>query len=77
MLQKWWDKNAEVTLTNLLNDSLISGVLINFHDITEKRRYEKKIIYLNDHDELTGLYNQTYFNKIKNKMNRQDNLPFQ
>lgn len=68
-------KNLEISLTDLRHDPVIAGVLINFHDITQRRAFEKKIMHMNYHDDLTGLYNRTYFNKIKEKMDGQDYLP--
>lgn len=36
-------KFIETTVTNLLNDPIIDGVLINFHDITKRKEAEEKL----------------------------------
>jgi diguanylate cyclase (GGDEF)-like protein/PAS domain S-box-containing protein len=58
-------KHIELTAVNLINNPDIKGILINFHDITEQKLREEKIMYLNYHDKLTGLYNRTYFEQQK------------
>lgn len=68
-------KDVEVTGVNLFNDLSINGILINYHDITENKIREEKIIYLNNHDSLTGLYNRALFESGKNKIDKQSNLP--
>ena len=44
-------------------------------DITEKRKWEENIIYLNSHDTLTGLYNKTFFNNEVRHLDTKENLP--
>ncbi len=39
----------------------VSGAVVVFRDVSEKRRKEEEIQYLGYHDQLTGLYNRTYF----------------
>lgn len=36
-------RNIEVTATNLINDPLINGILINYHDITDRLKTEKAL----------------------------------
>jgi len=36
-------KPIELTATNLVNDPVIKGVLLNYHDITERKRVEKAL----------------------------------
>ncbi len=38
-----------------------TGVVLVFHDITERKQAEEKLRYMSIHDTLTGLYNRTYF----------------
>ncbi|MDP4132900.1 MAG: PAS domain S-box protein [Bacillota bacterium] len=40
----------------------IQGVFCIARDITERKAREEKILYLSNHDPLTGLYNRTYYN---------------
>jgi len=56
-------KYVELTAINLLNDNNINGVLVNYHDITERIKREEELKYIGYHDILTGLYNRPYFEK--------------
>jgi PAS domain S-box-containing protein len=38
--------------------------VLSLLDISERKRKEEKISYLAYHDQLTGLYNKTYLNKL-------------
>lgn len=68
-------KHIELTAVNLIKDPHIKGILINFHDITEQKTREERIIYLNQHDSLTGLYNRTFFEEEKILLDREKQLP--
>lgn len=65
----------ELTGVNLIFDPNIRGILVNFHDITERKIKEKEIVYLTEHSTLTGLYNRRYFDLEKRRMDNADNLP--
>ncbi|NLM21195.1 MAG: PAS domain S-box protein [Peptococcaceae bacterium] len=56
------------------NESLISleGIVI---DITQSKRNQMQIQYLNDHDVMTGLYNRIYYEKAKNELDKEEYLP--
>ncbi|MBV8236342.1 MAG: EAL domain-containing protein, partial [Acidimicrobiia bacterium] len=54
---------AEVSLMNLLDDSAVQGVVVNFHDITERKQFEEKLTFDAYHDHLTGLSNRTAFHE--------------
>lgn len=64
-----------LTSVNLTKDPYINGVLINFHDITERKMREDKILHLNYHDSLTGLYNRVYFEMEKEVLDTKNQLP--
>lgn|GEM_PF-3587780 len=68
-------KYIEVTAVNLMKDSNIKGILINYHDITERKKREEKILHLSYHDSLTGLYNRTFFQNEKEGFDTETNLP--
>ena len=48
----------EVTVTNLLDDPNVRGVVANAHDITARVAHEKELEHLAFHDRLTGLPNR-------------------
>ncbi len=57
------------------HDNKIVGAVVSFSDITERRSKEAEISYLSYHDILTGLYNRTYFEKEKIKLDKKRFLP--
>ncbi|MHB8131517.1 MAG: HD domain-containing phosphohydrolase, partial [Mobilitalea sp.] len=65
----------ELTAVNLTHDLNIKGILVNYNDITERKIREKEIIYLSQHDSLTGLYNRAFFEIEKLRLNSADYLP--
>ncbi|NLO35847.1 MAG: diguanylate cyclase [Clostridiaceae bacterium] len=56
------------------NGAVVGGV-ITFMDITERRKQEAKIRYLNEHDALTGLYNRRVLEKSLAEINQPGNWP--
>ncbi|MBC7959357.1 MAG: PAS domain S-box protein, partial [Vallitaleaceae bacterium] len=68
-------KDIEMTAVNLLNDTNINGILMNYKDITEHKKIAEKILFLNYHDVLTGLYNRRFYEKEIIRMDTEDNLP--
>ena len=53
----------------------ITGAVITFMDISERRQKEAEIQYLNCYDTLTGLRNRRCFDENRNKIDIPDNLP--
>lgn len=50
----------------------LEGIII---DITESKRQFLQIQYLNDHDQLTGLFNRPYYETVRNRMSREQANP--
>ncbi|MBC7960226.1 MAG: diguanylate cyclase, partial [Vallitaleaceae bacterium] len=46
-----------------------------YKDITEHKKIAEKILFLNYHDVLTGLYNRRFYEKEIIRMDTEDNLP--
>lgn len=53
----------------------IIGLIGIGRDISQRKKKEAEIIYLNHHDLLTGLFNRTYFQQEKNRLDKQEFLP--
>src|SRR5438132_2631738 len=54
---RWQD----VTMTNRCDDPSVEGIVVNFHDITERKQAEDQLLHVAYHDRLTGLSNRTGF----------------
>lgn len=69
----WIENYARPIYDN--NDLLIGfdGIIRNIQD---RKELEKKLLYLSYHDSLTGLYNRSYFDKIRYKLNNIKNTSF-
>lgn len=53
----------------------MTGVVLVFRDITEKKEQRKKIEYMSFHDSLTGLYNRRFFEEEMSRLDTKRNLP--
>jgi diguanylate cyclase (GGDEF)-like protein/PAS domain S-box-containing protein len=65
----------EVTAVNLIHHEHIQGVLLNYHDISERKQKEREILYLNYHDVLTGLYNRAFYQEERLRLDTPRQLP--
>jgi len=63
------------SMVNLIDESNINGILINYSDISEIKKRESEIVYLSNYDALTGLYNRSYFERNLEEIDIKDNLP--
>lgn len=69
------ERAIHMTAVNLISNPDISGILVNFHDISESKKREKEILYLSYHDTLTGLYNRAFFDEEKRRLDTGRQLP--
>ena len=60
--QDTW-RDFEVIFTNLLDEPAVAGIVATYHDITERKTYEKELTNLAYRDPLTGLSNRARFMK--------------
>jgi diguanylate cyclase (GGDEF)-like protein/PAS domain S-box-containing protein len=51
----------EVVVRNLLADPAVRGLVVNHHDVTERRQFQAQLAYGAAHDPLTGLANRAAF----------------
>ncbi len=59
--QEWrW---VEAIHTNLLTDPTVAGIVVNFHDITDRKASESRLRWQAFHDPLTRLPNRTAFSE--------------
>jgi diguanylate cyclase (GGDEF)-like protein/PAS domain S-box-containing protein len=52
---------TEITVTNLLHDPSVEGLVLNGRDITDQKRLEVELMHQAFHDSLTGLANRALF----------------
>lgn len=68
-------RDIEITGVNLMKDPNIQGILLTYHDITERKKQEAKLLYMGYHDPLTGLYNRAFFEEEILRLDTQRQLP--
>lgn len=56
---------AELSIAPLRNiNGEVNGLVMVVNDITERKKYEEQLEYLSTHDQLTGLYNRAFFDRL-------------
>ena len=69
---KWVLEQGQAVYDEAGNVIALEGLVI---DITDRKRREDEIQFLNNHDYLTGIYNRRFLEMIKERMDRKDFLP--
>jgi diguanylate cyclase (GGDEF)-like protein/PAS domain S-box-containing protein len=54
-------RTVEIAANNMSTHPVVRGIVINAHDVTERRRMEQQLIHDASHDALTGLPNRLLF----------------
>ncbi len=54
-------RDFEVILANLLDEPAVAGIVATYHDVTERKSYERELTKLAFRDPLTGLANRAHF----------------
>jgi diguanylate cyclase (GGDEF)-like protein/PAS domain S-box-containing protein len=56
---------------NLLHDPAVNGIIVNVHDITDRKLAEEQLVHQAFHDSLTGLANRALFrDRVKHALDR-------
>jgi diguanylate cyclase (GGDEF)-like protein/PAS domain S-box-containing protein len=55
------DRQAEMTITNLLSDPSVAGLVLNTRDISERKELQDQLVHEAYHDALTQLANRALF----------------
>ncbi len=61
-------KPIELTATNLVNNSIINGVLLNYHDITERKLGEAEIIRSKNEAEKSNLAKSEFLSRMSHEL---------
>jgi diguanylate cyclase (GGDEF)-like protein/PAS domain S-box-containing protein len=79
LLELPWDEKVWVEFSVELipkGEKTPRDIIIAFRDITERKRAEDKIEYISYHDDLTDLYNRSFYQQKAEIFDRRDRYPF-
>lgn len=69
---KWVLEQGQAVYDENGNVEALEGLII---DITDRKKKEEEILYLNNHDHLTGIYNRRFLESEMNRLDREEFLP--
>jgi diguanylate cyclase (GGDEF)-like protein/PAS domain S-box-containing protein len=67
--------NATVALLNSEEEASNPRLLCMLEDVTDRKKAEEEILYLSYYDQLTGLYNRTFYVEELRRIDTERNLP--
>lgn len=56
-------------------DGQVNGIVIVFRDFTEKKKRREMVEYLSYHDQLTGIFNRRYYERMVISLDKEEFLP--
>lgn len=59
----------------LVHNKKVTGAVVTFTDITERKERERQNHYHSSHDSLTGLLNRRHFEELSSQLDQSDQLP--
>jgi diguanylate cyclase (GGDEF)-like protein/PAS domain S-box-containing protein len=63
--------NAECSVTNLLENPAVGGIVVNLRDITERKQFESQLRHQAFHDDVTSLANRAlFYNRVEHALAR-------
>lgn len=70
--ERWVHELGKIEFDHQVNAVRLLGMI---QDVTDRKRYEEKIVYLSFHDQLTGLYNRRFFEEELKRLDVARNYP--
>ncbi|HST25735.1 MAG TPA: EAL domain-containing protein [Gaiellaceae bacterium] len=68
--------HAEMTLTNLIANASVGGIVLNTRDMSERKALQDQLVHEASHDSLTSLANRGLFReRVEKELRRNDSRP--